>query len=125
MTMYRLRESDPAFAAEWDQAKRIGAEALEDEARRRAHDGWDEPVHFQGQMVDTVRKFSDTLLIFLLKGAMPDKYRERSSVDLAAKVDVSSATDEQLRDELRTLLADPTLATALPPKTDDVADLVT
>ena len=56
------------------------ADLLEEEARRRAHDGVDEPVWFQGVQCGTVRKYSDTLLIFLLKGAKPDKYRERSSV---------------------------------------------
>jgi len=32
-----------------------------------------------------VRKYSDTLLIFLMKGAMPDKYRERWTGELTGK----------------------------------------
>ena len=32
--------------------------------------------------MDYVREFSDTLLIFLLKGAMPEKYRERHEITI-------------------------------------------
>jgi hypothetical protein len=34
-------------------------------------------VFYQGQQFATVRKYSDTLLIFLLKGRKPERYRER------------------------------------------------
>ena len=51
----------------------------EDEAVRRAHDGVDEPVFYQGKACGVVRKYSDTLLIFLLKGRRPEKYRDRPS----------------------------------------------
>ena len=84
--VYEERKRDEAFAALWDTALDIAADALELEARRRAHDGWEEPVFGslgQGQgtgEVGTVRKYSDTLLIFLLKGAKPEKYRERHEV---------------------------------------------
>lgn len=54
----------------------IGADSLEDEAVRRARDGYDKPVYQQGQCVGQVRKYSDTLMVFLLKGARPKKYRD-------------------------------------------------
>ncbi|MEO8082534.1 MAG: helix-turn-helix domain-containing protein [Ardenticatenales bacterium] len=76
-TAYEARADDEAFAEMWAKAKQIGAEVLEDEAVRRAHEGWDEPAIYQGKIGACVRKFSDSLLIFLLKGAMPEKYRER------------------------------------------------
>lgn len=76
-TAYEARADDEAFAEMWAKAKAIGAEVLEDEAVHRAYEGWDEPSIYQGKLGDSVRKFSDTLLIFLLKGAMPEKYRER------------------------------------------------
>ena len=71
---------EPDFAKAADDAMEQASDKLESEARRRAHDGVDEPVWFQGMQCGTVRKYSDTLLIFLLKGAKPDKYRERTSV---------------------------------------------
>lgn len=75
---YRWLEADPAYADRYEQANEQAADALEQEARRRAVEGVEEPVGwFQGQAGGTVRKYSDTLLIFLLKGARPEKYRER------------------------------------------------
>ena len=55
---YELRKLDPAFATLWDQALETGADLLTDEARRRAFAG------------------SDVLLMFLLKGLQPQKWRE-------------------------------------------------
>jgi hypothetical protein len=44
---------------------------------RRALVGWKEPVYQGGKEVGTIRKFSDNLLIFLLKGKRPEVFRER------------------------------------------------
>ena len=55
------------------RVSRRGRGCLEDEARRRAVDGVDEPVFQQGKQVGTIRKHSDTLLIFLLKGIRPQE----------------------------------------------------
>jgi hypothetical protein len=76
VTAYAWCRRDPEFRAAWDIALAIGADALEDEARRRAM-GWDEPVFHDGRQIGVVRRYSDTLLIFLLKGLKPEKYRER------------------------------------------------
>lgn len=77
---YQWLKDDPEYAAGVVDAMEAAADKLEEEARRRAHDGVDEPVFYQGEVCGTVRKYSDTLLIFLLKGARPDKYRERTSI---------------------------------------------
>lgn len=74
--LYKVKSEDASFATEWEEAARVGAARLEDEARRRAVEGWEEPVWHKGEMCGTVRKFSDTLLICLLKAHHPDKYRE-------------------------------------------------
>src|SRR5260221_14175693 len=66
---HRLRNERADFAGAWDEALQQAADVLETEARRRAADGWDEPVFHQGFVCGIVRKYSDTLLIFLLKGA--------------------------------------------------------
>jgi hypothetical protein len=81
--MYQRRDRDPEFAAEWERAKAYGVCGLEDEARRRAFDGWDEPVFHKGEATGVIRKFSDTLLIFLLKAARPEVYRDNSRVEVA------------------------------------------
>lgn len=119
-TVYAWRETDPRFAADWEKAKAIGAEALEDEAMRRARVGVDEPVFYQGDACGAVRKYSDTLTIFLLKGAMPDKYRENSKVELAGSLALNSMSEEEIKGELATLLTSGIVL----PGPEDVGDLV-
>jgi hypothetical protein len=71
------------------EAARIeAADLLEDEAFRRAHQGIDKPV-FQGkELVGVIREYSDTLLIFLLKGCRPDKYRDRVDTRQSGEITV-------------------------------------
>jgi len=84
--LYEVRREDPAFAAEWDAAWEEGTETLEDEARRRAHDGVARAkgVYYQGMQVGTEVEtvYSDTLLTLLLKARKPDTYRERTETTL-------------------------------------------
>ena len=74
---YALRDSDKAFAAEWEAAREAAIDVLEAEARRRALNGIDQPVFFQGQEIGRVRKYSDSLLMFLLKADRPGKFSQR------------------------------------------------
>lgn len=55
---YTQKQKDPEFSRQWDEALDQAADALEDQARKRAFDG------------------SDVLLMFLLKGIRPQKWRE-------------------------------------------------
>jgi len=71
---YAYRRDNEEFAAAWDAAIDIGIGTLEDEAIRRARDGVEEPIYQRGELVGTVRKYSDTLLIFLLKMRKPGVY---------------------------------------------------
>lgn len=73
---YAKRESEKGFADAWEEALEIAVERLELEARRRAERGVLEPVYYLGQKVGAVRKYSDTLLIFLLKAHKPRMYRD-------------------------------------------------
>lgn len=75
--MYELKKEDEAFAQAWDEAVDIGIDHLEEEARRRAYQGTDKPVFYQGYQCGTIREYSDTLMIFLLKAHRPDKFKER------------------------------------------------
>ncbi len=83
---YDWRDSDEAFAAEWDDAVEAGTDLMEDEMRRRAVDGVDEPRFHDGEVCGHVRRYSDTLLIFMLKARRPDKYKERGEVAQTGKV---------------------------------------
>lgn len=102
-TAYNRRDSDAKFAAAWDAALDRAVVQLEDEARRRAHDGTLKPVFYQGERCGQVREYSDTLLIFLLKAARPERYRERVSAELSGPgggplgIEVSDARAALLR----------------------------
>ena len=105
MAAYKRRKDDEAFAQAWNEAAKLGARGLEDEARRRAFNGWDEPVFYQGDHVDFVAKFSDTLLIFLLKGLYPEKYKDRQATEHSGEVGLTHSFDLSQLDpkELRVL----------------------
>jgi hypothetical protein len=79
-TAYGWREEDPAFRKAWDDAYQAGSDLIEDEARRRAVDGWDEPVFQGGQQIGEIKRYSDRLLERLLKGRKPEIYGEHVSV---------------------------------------------
>lgn len=64
-TYYDWRKADNAFAAAADDAIDEGTDYLEDKARDRAI------------------KESDTLMIFLLKGRRPEKYRDRFDAQIS------------------------------------------
>lgn len=81
-TAYEWRREIPEFAEAWKRAVEVGTSVLEDEAIRRAQEGWDEPVFHQGAQCGTVRKYSDTLLIFALKAHNPEKYRDNHRMEL-------------------------------------------
>lgn len=76
-TAYAHRKSSTTFRDAWDDALDEAVDLLEAEARRRAFAGVEEPVFYQGVQVGVVRKYSDLLLIFLLKAHRPRKFRER------------------------------------------------
>lgn len=79
-THYNWLAEDPDYAEAFAEAREQLVESLESEAVRRAREGVAEPVFQGGQQVGTVRKYSDTLLIFLLKANRPDKYRDEVRV---------------------------------------------
>jgi hypothetical protein len=99
---YRRLKKDPVYKAAFDVSQEIAIGVLEDEATRRAVEGIEELVLFQGRVcyapvIDDEglivlneegkpiisrrplkkRTYSDSMLQFLLRGARPEKYRER------------------------------------------------
>jgi hypothetical protein len=72
---YQWLKEDAAYAKEFEAARTQAGELLEAEAIRRAMHGYEVPVFQGGKQVGVVTRYSDTLLIFLLKAARPEKYR--------------------------------------------------
>jgi hypothetical protein len=84
--VYNRRQSDTVFAAAEDMALEQAADTLEAEAWRRARDGVPRRK-FAGSGENVIEyeetNFSDTLLIFLLKGARPDKFKDRVASEMS------------------------------------------
>ena len=83
-TINRTRENDPVFARDYDEAMEEAADLLEAEAWRRALEGVAQPLIKAGQPVldadgiaITVRRYSDPLLVMLLRGCKPEKFQRR------------------------------------------------
>lgn len=87
-TVYEWRQSDEAFALAWHDIEEATTEAMEREAYRRAVEGVAEPLVSAGKHVCDVKKFSDTLLIFMLKARRPERYRDNIKVEHAGSVNV-------------------------------------
>ena len=86
-THYDWLENDEDYGERFKEAKEVACEALELEARRRAVEGWDEPVFFKDEVVGHKRRFDSTLLIFLLKANNPEKFADRHQHEHSGTVD--------------------------------------
>ena len=79
-THYVWLEADDQYAKDFAAAQSRYIEKLEAEADRRATEGVEEPVFHQGTVCGHKKRYSDTLLIFRLKGLAPERYRERTDI---------------------------------------------
>jgi hypothetical protein len=102
---YEWLEEDPDYARAFGDVQDRYVEKLEREADRRAVEGVDHPVIYQGAITDTYKEYSDNLLMFRLKGLKPDKYRDNvhskvdvsGAVQLNATVTLEGISDDELR----------------------------
>ena len=95
-THYRWTKSDDAYAADLTIAKDQAVDRLEQEAWRRGREGVQRPVYQGGKLVGYEQVYSDVLLIFLLKGARPEVYRERFDHELHAPESLRVAIERTL-----------------------------
>ena len=86
--VYELRKKNAAFAKRWEDAEERAADALEAEAWRRAVAGVPEPLVSAGKMVRdddgqplAIRRYSDTLMIALLKARRPNQFKDRAVIE--------------------------------------------
>lgn len=78
--VYQWQEHDEKFLAAYRDAEISARDAIDAEIYRRGVTGVVEPVYQGKEHVGDIRKFSDVLLIFLAKGLMPEKYKDRAEV---------------------------------------------
>jgi hypothetical protein len=72
---YKRLKIDPAYKAAFEFAWAMGCGYLEDLTIAQSTDGIREPVFWQGEQVGEIVRYP--WREFLLRGAMPEKYRDR------------------------------------------------
>ena len=100
-TAYNHRKLDPEFAKQWEEAQEHAIDLLHARVWQRCVEGDLEPVHYMGDVVGYVRKFSDKLQIEMLRAYRPEKFKTAGvNVNLGVKGDVFVLSEEQ-RHELQ------------------------
>lgn len=79
---YKNREGNEKFSEKWDDAVESFLDHLEMTMAERAIDGVTEDVYFQGEVVGTVKKYSDTNAQFLLRGRRSKVFREKTDLNI-------------------------------------------
>ena len=109
---YNWLRDDPEYRQQFEEADEIAMSRLLGEVRRRAVDGVEEPIIYQGALCYatgkdgkpstkplTTTKYSDNLLMFLVKGKRPE-YRDSWKGELSVKADATHHIDlKNLPDE--------------------------
>jgi len=72
--IYQLRKDDSDFAEKMSESRMIAFELLEEEAIRRAVEGVDKNIYYNGKVIDSIKVYSDQILLTLLKANAPEKY---------------------------------------------------
>lgn len=80
VTYSRWLKTYPEFVELMKLAIEDATDKLEAEARRRAKDGVEEAVYYQGEVVGYQLKYSDALMNSLLKAYRGDKFKDRHEV---------------------------------------------
>lgn len=95
-TFYDWRDHDDAFKAQLPDAEADANDTLEGAVHDRAVNGVPSYVVSQGKLVYGPNKkplielkYSDSLAVVLLKARMPEKYKDKQSVEVSGAVDVA------------------------------------
>lgn len=65
------------FSERFEKARNESIEYIEAELYRRAVEGIEKPVYQGGKLVGHIQEYSDQLMMFLLRGLNPAKWREK------------------------------------------------
>ena len=79
------RKNDPEFAAECEAARREAIDTLHGALWRRAFEGEEEPILYQGEVVAYKKRHDSRLGEFLLERMAPDEYGRRDKTELTGK----------------------------------------
>lgn len=88
-TYYNFKRENPDFAERVIDAFDSANDVLEYTAYHRAVHGVDKGIYHDGEKIATEKRFSDGLLMFLLKGRRPEKFRDNVSLEHKGNVKIS------------------------------------
>ncbi len=92
----RAMDRGPHFCCDVESViEEIGEELLT-EGIRRAKDGVERDVYHQGEIVGTETYYSDSLLIPLLKGVLPERFKEKSELKITGTVSFAERLKEAI-----------------------------
>jgi hypothetical protein len=99
-THYNWLKADEQYREAFELAKEAAADFLEKEAWRRATQGLERDIFFKDKKIGVRKDYSDTLLIFLLKGIRPEKYKDFGRFELTGKNGEAVQFEHRLKDLL-------------------------
>lgn len=76
---YEWMAKDEKYAQQYKKVKEQIGDILEETAFKRAVEGWEEPVFYEGSICGYIRKFSDGILTKMLAAYLPERYREKQA----------------------------------------------
>lgn len=77
---YRWLDKSEKYRAAFLEAERQAGDYLESVAVERATEGVLEPVFYQGRAVSAVRRYSDGVMMTLLRGFKPKRFSQKTEI---------------------------------------------
>lgn len=99
--VYDWMNASDTFRQMMLDAREQAADRLERAAVERAVAGVQEPVYYRGEVVGHTRKYSDQILMFLLRAARPEKFRDRTTIRTEGAADQVPLHLQEQADALR------------------------
>jgi hypothetical protein len=94
---YHWLKTDPEYAEAFEEAERLSADLLADEAYKRAVEGVRKPVYHKGEVVGYETVYSDVLLMFLAKARNRQKYDDRAAAGVPPEINIKVSIPDELR----------------------------
>lgn len=103
-TVFNLRKASEEFEEKYQEVMSELVDNMEEAAYKRAVDGVQKPVYQGGKRVGTVIEYSDPILKLMLAANLPEKYGNKSSVEISGKDGGPIAIEDQAKNKLSQLL---------------------
>ena len=105
----RLRLRVPDFDKLWSEIYNDVTDELEEAGLKRAIEGGEKTIYYQGIEIGTEKVYSDSVLTFMLQGRRPDVYKGRTATEISGPggepFALEKMSDEELDKYLKSRLA--------------------